>query len=409
MTTIHVAASRAYDVAIEPGLLSRLGPMAAELLSGRRAAIISDDAVFPLYGEGGGGRPLTTIHVAASRGYDVAIEQGLLSRLGPMAAELLSGRRAAVISDDAVFPLYGGLAEQSLQDAGFQVEHFVFPHGEQQKNLNTYGQALNFLCDRRFTRSDLIVALGGGVVGDLAGFTAATYQRGVAYIQVPTTLLSMVDSSVGGKTAVDLDSGKNQAGCFYQPSLVLCDPALLASLPEAEYRAGCAEIIKTAVLFSPELFQKLAEAPVREQFESVIAACVGMKRDVVENDEFDRGQRALLNLGHTIGHAVEACSNFTILHGEGVAIGMAAITRAAVEKGICDPALLPQLLDVLQKYGLPTEVPYPLADIQKAAEADKKRSGSVTNFVVPEALGRCRVEPVPADKVAGWLKAGGIR
>lgn len=352
---------------------------------------------------------MTTIHVAASRAYDVAIEQGLLSRLGLMAAELLSSRRAAVISDDAVFPLYGALAERSLQDAGFQAEHFVFPHGEQQKNLNTYGQALNFLCDHRFTRSDLIVALGGGVVGDLAGFTAATYQRGVAYIQVPTTLLSMVDSSVGGKTAVDLDSGKNQAGCFYQPSLVLCDPALLASLPEAEYRAGCAEVIKTAVLFSPELFQKLTEAPVREQFESVIAACVGMKRDVVENDEFDRGQRALLNLGHTIGHAVEACSNFTILHGEGVAIGMAAITRAAVEKGICDPALLPQVLDILQKYGLPTEVPYPLADIQKAAEADKKRSGSVTNFVVPEALGQCRVEPVPAGEVAGWLKAGGIR
>ena len=231
----------------------------------------------------------------------------------------------------------------------------------------------------------------------------------MGYIPVPTTLLSMVDSSVGGKTAVDLDSGKNQAGCFYQPSLVLCDPALLASLPEAEYRAGCAEVIKTAVLFSPELFQKLTEAPVREQFESVIAACVGMKRDVVETDEFDRGQRALLNLGHTIGHAVEACSNFTILHGEGVAIGMAAITRAAVEKGICDPALLPQVLDILQKYGLPTEVPYPLADIQQAAEADKPRSGSVRPGVVPAALGQCRVEPVPAGEVAGWLNAGGIR
>lgn len=213
------------------------------------------------------------------------------------------------------------------------MERFVFPHGEQHKNLNTYGQALNFLCDRRFTRSDLIIALGGGVVGDLAGFTAATYQRGIAYIQVPTTLLSMVDSSVGGKTAVDLDSGKNQAGCFYQPALVLCDPALLETLPDAEYRAGCAEIIKTAVLFSPELFQQLKTTPIREQFEPVIAACVGMKRNVVQNDEFDRGQRALLNLGHTIGHAVEACSNFTILHGEGVAIGLAAITRARRGKG----------------------------------------------------------------------------
>ena len=202
---------------------------------------------------------------------------------------------------------------------------------------------------------------------------------------------------------------KFSAGCFYQPTLVLCDPALLETLPDAEYRAGCAEIIKTAVLFSPELFQQLKTTPIREQFEPVIAACVGMKRDVVQNDEFDRGQRALLNLGHTIGHAVEACSNFTILHGEGVAIGLAAITRAAVEKGICDPALLPQVLDILKQYGLPTEVPYPLADIQKAAEADKKRSGSVTKFVVPEAMGRCRTEPVPAAEVAGWLKAGGIQ
>ena len=308
-----------------------------------------------------------------------------------------------------MFSLYGSQAEQSLTEAGFQAEHFVFPHGEQQKNLTTYGQALNYLCDRRFTRSDLIVALGGGVVGDLGGFTAATYQRGIACIQVPTTLLSMMDSSVGGKTAVDLDSGKNQAGCFYQPSLVLCDPALLSSLPESEYRAGCAEIIKTAVLFSPELFQQLKATPVREQFEAVIAACVEMKRDVVQSDEFDRGQRALLNLGHTIGHAVEACSNFTILHGEGVAIGLAAITRAAVEKGICEPALLPQVLDILKQYGLPAEVPYPLADILRAAEADKKRSGDVTKFVVPEALGRCRTEPVPAAEVPGWLKAGGIR
>lgn len=352
---------------------------------------------------------MTTIHVAASRAYDVVIEPGLLAQLGPMAAGLLSGRRAAVISDDRVFPLYGAAAEQSLQSAGFETEHFLFPHGEQQKNLTTYGQVLNFLCDRRFTRSDLIVALGGGVVGDLAGFAAATYQRGIACIQVPTTLLSMVDSSVGGKTAVDLDSGKNQAGCFYQPLLVLCDPALLDTLPEAEYRAGCAEIIKTAVLFSPELFRQLRETPVRDQFEPVIAACVGMKRDVVQNDEFDRGQRALLNLGHTIGHAVEACSQFTILHGEGVAIGLAAITRAAVEKGICDPTLLPQVLDILRQYGLPTEVPYPLADIQRAAEADKKRSGSVTNFVVPEAMGRCRIQPVPAGEVSGWLRAGGVR
>ena len=352
---------------------------------------------------------METISVHASRDYEVRIGSGLLTRTGELSAPLIKGRHAIIVSDSNVWPLYGSMVQASLEDAGFQVDHFIFPAGEQSKNTDALVQLLTCLAQKGMTRSDGVFALGGGVTGDMAGLAASLYLRGIPCVQLPTSLLSVVDSSVGGKTAVDLDSGKNQAGCFYQPSLVLCDPALLASLPEAEYRAGCAEVIKTAVLFSPELFQKLTEAPVREQFESVIAACVGMKRDVVENDEFDRGQRALLNLGHTIGHAVEACSNFTILHGEGVAIGMAAITRAAVEKGICDPALLPQVLDILQKYGLPTEVPYPLADIQKAAEADKKRSGSVTNFVVPEALGQCRVEPVPAGEVAGWLKAGGIR
>ena len=326
-----------------------------------------------------------------------------------MAAGLGLGRRAAVISDDAVFALYGAAAEKALTDAGFQVDHFLFPHGEQQKNLSTYGQVLNFLCDRRFTRSDFLVALGGGVVGDLAGFAAATYQRGIPYIQVPTTLLSMVDSSVGGKTAVDLEHGKNQAGCFYQPSLVLCDPSLLNTLPEREYRAGCAEIIKYAMLYSEDFLRELEKTPVREQFERVISVCVGMKRDVVRGDEFDRGQRALLNLGHTVGHAVEACSGFTLLHGEGVAIGMAIITRAAVEKGLCTPETLPRLLAVLERYGLPTETDYSLTDILAAAAADKKRTDDVTKFIVPERVGHCRVEPVPADEVAGWLKAGGLR
>ena len=211
---------------------------------------------------------MKSIHIAASREYDVLIETGLLSQLGTLAARQLPGRRAALISDDAVFPLYGQQAEQSLQDTGFQTEHFIFPHGEQHKTLATYGRALNFLCDRRFTREDVIIALGGGVVGDLAGFTAATYQRGITYIQVPTTLLSMMDSSVGGKTAVDLDHGKNQAGCFHQPAMVLCDPALLSTLPEREYRCGCAEIIKTAMLFDAGFFRELREQKKKKKLEN---------------------------------------------------------------------------------------------------------------------------------------------
>ena len=352
---------------------------------------------------------METISVHASRDYEVRIGSGLLTRTGELSAPLIKGRHAMIVSDSNVWPLYGSMVQASLEDAGFQVDHFVFPAGEQSKNTDTLVQLLTCLAQMGMTRSDAVFALGGGVTGDMAGLAASLYLRGVPCVQLPTSLLSVVDSSVGGKTAVDLEHGKNQAGCFYQPSLVLCDPSLLNTLPEREYRAGCAEIIKYAMLYSEDFLRELEETPVRKQFERVISVCVGMKRDVVRGDEFDRGQRALLNLGHTVGHAVESCSGFTLLHGEGVAIGMAIITRAAVEKGICDPALLPQVLDILQKYGLPTEVPYPLADIQKAAEADKKRSGSVTNFVVPEALGQCRVEPVPAGEVAGWLKAGGIR
>ena len=343
---------------------------------------------------------MTTIHIAASREYDVVIEPGLLTRLGTMAAELGLGRRAAVISDDAVFALYGAAAEKALTDAGFQVDHFLFPHGEQQKNLSTYGQVLNFLCDRRFTRSDFLLALRGGVVGDLAGFAAATYQRGIPYIQVPTTLLSMVDSSVGGKTAVDLEHGKNQAGCFYQPSLVLCDPSLLNTLPEREYRAGCAEIIKYAMLYSEDFLRELEKTPVREQFERVISVCVGMKRDVVRGDEFDRGQRALLNLGHTVGHAVEACSGFTLLHGEGVAIGMAIVSRASA----C--ADTPRIVALLEQFGLPTRTDYSADDLFSYTLSDKKRSGGTVNLIIPRAIGDCAIVPTKVESLKSFIQAG---
>ena len=351
---------------------------------------------------------MTTIHIAASREYDVVIEPGLLTRLGTMAAELGLGRRAAVISDDAVFALYGAAAEKALTDAGFQVDHFLFPHGEQQKNLSTYGQILNFLCDRRFTRSDFLVALGGGVVGDLAGFAAATYQRGIPYIQVPTTLLSMVDSSVGGKTAVDLDHGKNQAGCFYQPSLVLCDPSLLNTLPEREYRCGCAEVIKYGLLNNAPFFNDLMETPAKEQYEHVISTCVEMKKQVVLSDEFDRGERQKLNLGHTIGHAVELCSGFTLLHGECVAIGMAVITRAAVKKGFCAQETLDAVEKILKLYGLPDKTDYSADKLLDVALSDKKVANGNISLIVPEAVGKCSILPVPAEALREWMQAGGI-
>ena len=219
----------------------------------------------------------------------------------------------------------------------------------------------------------------------------------------------MMDSSVGGKTAVDLDHGKNQAGCFHQPAMVLCDPALLSTLPEREYRCGCAEIIKTAMLFDAGFFRELRQTPVRGQLEHVLSVCVAAKRDVVQSDEFDRGQRALLNFGHTVGHAVEACRDFTISHGEGVAIGMAVVTRAAVNRGICPPETLTALLDLLEQYKLPTEATESLADILHAAEADKKRTDDAIRLIVPKAVGCCRAETVPAVELADWLRDGGLK
>jgi len=352
---------------------------------------------------------LTTIRVTASRAYDVIIEAGLLDRAGEFAKNAFDLCTVAVVSDDRVFALYGQRVLRSFEKAGFRAISYVFPHGEQSKTLATYGKVMNFLCEQRLTRGDAVIALGGGVVGDLAGFAAATYQRGVAFMQIPTTLLAMVDSSVGGKTAVDLDAGKNQAGCFYQPSLVLCDPQTLHTLPEEEYRCGCAEVIKYGVLGNEPFFRELEEKQIREQEEHVIETCVAMKRDIVADDEFDLGQRRLLNLGHSIGHAIEACSGFTLLHGQAVAIGMAIIARAAAQKGCCAADVPARIEKILRAYGLPTKTDYPLDALCAAAGTDKKLIGATMHLVVPYAVGDCRVVSVPASEMREWMRAGGVR
>ena len=270
---------------------------------------------------------MRSIHIKASREYDLLVERGLLDRAGELLREVSAPGMAAIVSDDTVYALYGERTVKALEKAGYRVHSFVFPAGEGSKNLSTYADVLHFLGEHRFSRSDVVVALGGGVVGDLAGFAAATYQRGMGFAQIPTTLLAAVDSSVGGKTAVDLPTGKNQAGSFYQPCIVICDPNTLETLPEEQYRCGCAEIIKYSMLGNAAFFEELCKTPVREQYEHVIEVCVQMKRDIVGADEYDLGRRRTLNLGHTFGHAVEQCSDFSLLHGEAVAIGMATVTR----------------------------------------------------------------------------------
>lgn len=351
---------------------------------------------------------MKTIHVTASKSYDVLIEDGLLDRCGEQIACVCRCQTAAVVADDTVFALYGERVCQSLTAAGIHVVCHTFPHGEGSKNLLEYAKILNFLADARLTRTDTVVALGGGVAGDLAGFAAATYLRGIGFVQLPTTLLAAVDSSVGGKTAVDLPAGKNLAGCFYQPDLVLCDPDTLSTLPEEIFRDGCAEVVKYAVLGCPALYEILKTQPLRgEALENAIALCVAQKRDVVNADEFDRGQRQLLNLGHTFGHAVESCSRFTVSHGRAVSIGMAMMARAAREKGFCTQETVDEILALLAHFSLPTECHYPADMLLGAMLADKKIAGSTIHLIVPEAVGRCRIEAVSVDALSDWLCAGG--
>ena len=343
---------------------------------------------------------MKTIEISASRSYTVTIGSGLLQRIGQTVAALTKAERVCIVSDSNVWPLYGEYVTESLCLCGFTVSNFVFPAGENSKNFSVYGQLLNFLAKNGISRGDCIVALGGGVVGDLAGFSAATYLRGIAYIQVPATLLAMVDSSVGGKTAIDLPAGKNLCGAFYQPMAVLCDTDVLSSLDGGSFRDGCAEVIKYAVLFDPSLFALLEEAGLQFDREDVIARCVQWKRDVVALDEFDNGDRMALNLGHTIGHAIESCSGYTISHGKAVAIGMAIISRAAK---CCDAE---RICALLAQFGLPVTTDYAVDTICHAALQDKKRCAGSIKLIVPEAIGRYTIVPTPMEQLQSFMQEG---
>ena len=348
---------------------------------------------------------MKTVHISASRGYDVQIGAGLLDTLGQQAAALLKGRSVCVVSDDSVAALYLERAKTALEIAGFTVFTYVFPHGEQSKSGENFLKLMNVLAESRLTRADGLVALGGGVTGDLTGFAASCYLRGVPYIQVPTSLLAMVDSSVGGKTAIDLPAGKNLCGAFYQPVLVLCDTALLATLPEQIFTDGCAEVIKYGVLGDRQLFDEL-KTGIRDKLEAVVATCVDAKRAVVEEDEFDTGRRQLLNLGHTLGHAVEANSNFTLSHGQAVAIGMAMIARAAVNQGLCTEETRDEVISLLRQYGLPTETNQSADSILATALGDKKRRSNTITLIVPREVGLCDLHTISVDELPEWIDIG---
>lgn len=339
------------------------------------------------------------ITIPAGAGYDVLIGPGLIGRAGQEIAAVFKPCRAAVITDDTVAALYGKTVTDSLQQAGFRTDLWCFPHGEQQKNLETLARALEWLGELPLSRSDLIVALGGGVPGDLAGFAAAVYCRGVSFVQIPTTLLAAVDSSVGGKTAVDLSAGKNLAGAFHQPALVLCDTDVMAALPPELMRDGSAEMLKYGILEDPALFASLGSGAWKKEMEKTIARCVAIKRDYVQGDEKDHGKRQFLNLGHTFGHAVEVCSRFTLTHGQGVAIGLVMAAKAAgMDAGDIENAC--------RACGLPAKSPFPARQLSEAALRDKKRRGSKITLVLPERIGKCGLKTVDVAELPAYFAKG---
>lgn len=349
---------------------------------------------------------MKTVTVSASRRYDILIERGLLRRAGELVRGVTNAGTVMLVSDDSVWPLYGETVQKSLAAAGFSVCRFVFPHGESSKCAKTYLALLDALCENQLTRADAALALGGGVVGDLTGFAASTYLRGIGFIQIPTTLLAMVDSSVGGKTAIDLAAGKNLAGAFLQPAAVLCDTDCLRSLPAAVFADGAAEAIKTGVLSGETLFSLFEDGTLTDAPAEIIARCIRYKAGVVERDEKEQGERRKLNLGHTVGHAIEKCSGYAMPHGHAVAAGLAVMARASERLGWAEPGVSARIAACLEKNGLPTGTDYPAEALAKAALADKKRSGDSITIVVPKAIGDCELKRIPVTELLPIIAAG---
>lgn len=346
------------------------------------------------------------IMVRTEPAYPVIVGRGLLEDAGQRLKPYLKGSKLCIVSDDKVNALHGDTLASSLEQAGYQVCRFVFPAGEESKNGNTYLELLSFLAQQELSRSDGIVALGGGVTGDMAGFAAATYLRGVAFAQIPTSLLAMVDSSVGGKTAIDLPQGKNLVGAFYQPRIVLCDLNLLDTLPRTAFLDGCAEVIKYGIIGNKPLFDLLAQQGLAFDREEVIARCVQQKADVVAQDEKDNGLRQLLNLGHTVGHAIERCSGLAWSHGHGVAAGMAIVARSAAKAGLCPRADAEAIEDLLRQFELPIQCAYTAAQLAAAALSDKKRRGGSLTLILPYGVGDTRLYPMPVAELAAFLEGG---
>ncbi len=332
---------------------------------------------------------------------ELLIGSGILeSQLVSVCKRLTSRDKIAIVTDSTVYSLYSETVLNILRQGGFSPVIMSFPAGEASKHLGTVSDIYTFLAEHEFSRTDPIIALGGGVVGDIVGFAAATYLRGIRSIQIPTTLLAQVDSSVGGKCGVDLPCGKNLVGAFNQPDFVLIDTDLLSSLSEEIFSDGMAEVIKYACLFDRELFDLLENSCAHEHITEIVERCVSHKRNVVQQDEHDLGLRMLLNFGHTVGHAIEVCGNFTShTHGQSVARGMVAACRIGEQLGITSTTALPRLEKLLEKYHLGTDLPYSRDAIASVLLKDKKFLSGKLNFILIEEIGTSLIHPLSKESI----------
>lgn len=350
------------------------------------------------------------IKINTEKKYDIEIKKHLLDELDTRISKHFTFGKACIITDETVHGIYTARTEKSLCKAGFEVHKLVFPTGEHSKSFDNLVKILDYLAVQGFCRSDFLVALGGGVIGDLTGFAASIYMRGIRYIQLPTTLLSAVDSSIGGKTAVNLKEGKNLAGTFWQPTAVYFDTATLETLPKTELQNGISEIIKAAMLLDNSiltLFENNKPAQLGNFIEEAIVDAVNVKKYLVETDERENGIRRILNLGHTIGHAVEKCSNYRIPHGQAVAMGLFAMVKIAAAKGWCkDSNLTARLHKIYSLYGFDLNIPYTPKELACAALSDKKKHGDTISLIVPKCAGECSIKEIHISQLADLFALG---
>ena len=341
---------------------------------------------------------MNTINVKTNKSYDIIVGEDILGNILVL-LDKFTYSKVMIVTDSVVSKLYVDKLYKIFKTAGKNVFVHTFKSGERSKNFNTYNKIINDLANNEFTREDLVLAVGGGVVGDIAGFAASTYMRGIKYVQVPTTLLAQVDSSVGGKTAIDLPQGKNLVGTFYQPSMVICDVSTLSTLKKEVYLDGMGEVAKYGIL-DKEIYNLIvADAPLTK----ILTACITYKKNIVEVDEFESGDRKLLNLGHTVAHAIEKLSNYSIPHGTAVGMGLKVVIDSAVSNGYVDESQRIKIMGCIEKCVGKTTCPYGSRKLAKCMAVDKKRKEDSIDFVAIHGIGDVKIEEVKLSNMKRYL------